>query len=141
MLKPQPTNAAETGSQRARPSSIARRHAHAARTSSRTRRVSGLLSRLIATVMGVSARTAAAMSAAGCPNARRTVACRTAMDATPNRACGSSRLQAPNPRTRANRPIAHSAMGGLSTVMNDPASREPKKNAFQLWVPLFTAAE
>jgi hypothetical protein len=29
----------------------------------------------------------------------------------------------------------------LSTVMNDAESREPKKNAFQLCVPLRTAAE
>ena len=30
--------------------------------------------------------------------------------------------------------------GGLSTVMNEDWSSDPKKNAFQLSVPLFTAA-
>ncbi|GAA3115811.1 hypothetical protein GCM10020001_039170 [Nonomuraea salmonea] len=95
----------------------------------------------MATVIGVSASAPAAISAAGSPAARRTVACSTATAATPASTCGNIRLHVPNPRTRANRPIAHSAIGGLSTVMNDSESSEPKKNAFQLSVPLITAAE
>jgi hypothetical protein len=31
--------------------------------------------------------------------------------------------------------------GGLSTVMRLPASREPKKKAFQSWDPAWAAAE
>ena len=36
--------------------------------------------------------------------------------------------------------ISHNDAGGLSTVMELPGSMEPKKNAFQLSVPLLTAA-
>ncbi len=50
-------------------------------------------------------------------------------------------LQVPKPKIRADSPITHSANGGLSTVMNDPASTAPKKNAFQLRVPDRMAAE
>ena len=42
---------------------------------------------------------------------------------------------------RAERAITHSDAGGLSTVMELAASDEPKKNAFQLFVPACTAAE
>jgi len=35
---------------------------------------------------------------------------------------------------------ADRAAGGLSTVMKLPGSIEPKKNAFQLFVPALTAA-
>ncbi len=37
--------------------------------------------------------------------------------------------------------IGHNDSGGLSTVMKLEASEEPKKNAFQLFVPACTAAE
>ena len=37
--------------------------------------------------------------------------------------------------------MTHSEAGGLSTVMKFEASNEPKKNAFQLLVPAWTAAE
>ena len=37
--------------------------------------------------------------------------------------------------------MTHSEAGVLSTVMKFEASKEPKKNAFQLWVPACTAAE
>ncbi len=37
--------------------------------------------------------------------------------------------------------MTHSDAGGLSTVIALDASNEPKKNAFQLWVPAWTAAE
>ena len=44
------------------------------------------------------------------------------------------------PKSRPDSSMTHRAAGGLSTVMNEPGSREPKKNAFQLSVPLLTAA-
>ena len=37
--------------------------------------------------------------------------------------------------------MTQSAAGGLSTVMKLEASNEPKKKAFQLLVPAWTAAE
>ena len=141
MLKPQPRKNADAISQRSRPDSSARWHAQAARTSSSTSSVSGLLSRLIATVIGVSARTRAATSPATGPNARRTVAYSTPTAATPMMTSGSSRLHVENPNSRADSSCTHSAIGGLSTVMNDAESSEPKKNAFQLVAPLLTAAE
>ncbi len=45
------------------------------------------------------------------------------------------------PKTRADSSMAHSEAGGLSTVMKFDASDDPKKNAFQLFVPACTAAE
>ena len=45
------------------------------------------------------------------------------------------------PNSRADSPMTHSEAGGLSTVMKFAASDEPKKNAFQLFVPAWTAAE
>ena len=42
---------------------------------------------------------------------------------------------------RADSSMTHSDAGGLSTVMKLAASNEPKKNAFQLFVPACTAAE
>jgi hypothetical protein len=55
-------------------------------------------------------------------------------------ALGSSMLELENPRTRADRPMSHSASGGLSTVMKLPGSSEPKNHAFQLSVADLTAA-
>jgi len=37
--------------------------------------------------------------------------------------------------------MTHNDAGGLSTVMKLAPSNEPKKNAFQLVVPAWTAAE
>ncbi len=45
------------------------------------------------------------------------------------------------PKIRAESSMTHSAAGGLSTVMKLAASEEPKKNAFQLLAPAWTAAE
>ena len=45
------------------------------------------------------------------------------------------------PKSRADRSITQSEAGGLSTVMKFEASKEPKKNAFQLFAPASTAAE
>ncbi len=44
------------------------------------------------------------------------------------------------PKSRAEIPITQSATGGLSTVMKFEESNEPKKKAFQLFVPAWTAA-
>ena len=44
------------------------------------------------------------------------------------------------PNRRPDSSITHSDAGGLSTVMKFEASIEPKKNAFQLFVPAWTAA-
>ena len=46
-----------------------------------------------------------------------------------------------SPNSRTLRAITHSEAGGLSTVIELPASEEPKKNAFQLSLPAWTAAE
>ncbi len=50
-------------------------------------------------------------------------------------------LHALTPNMRADSSITQRAAGGLSTVMKLEASDEPKKNAFQLLVPAWTAAE
>jgi hypothetical protein len=44
------------------------------------------------------------------------------------------------PNIRPDISITHSEAGVLSTVMKFEASKEPKKNAFQLLVPAWTAA-
>ena len=49
-------------------------------------------------------------------------------------------LQELNPKIRADSSMTHSDAGGLSTVMKFEESKEPKKNAFQLFVPAWTAA-
>jgi hypothetical protein len=124
------------------------RSAQAPSASSRVSIVSGLSSRSIATAIGVSARTSAASSpAAWAPRSpvspatlRRTAAYTTATAATPSAACGSSRVQLLKPKILAGISMAQKANGGLSTVMNEAESSEPKKNAFQLSVPLSTAA-
>ena len=61
--------------------------------------------------------------------------------ATPSSACGTRMLHALTPKSRADSSITHSDAGALSTVMKFDASNEPKKNAFQLFVPAWTAAE
>jgi hypothetical protein len=66
---------------------------------------------------------------------RRTVAYSTPTVATPISACGTRTLHAFTPKIRAASAIGHSAAGGLSTVMELPASDEPKNNAFQLVAP------
>ena len=49
-------------------------------------------------------------------------------------------LHVEKPNSRPESSITHSDAGGLSTVMNDARSKDPNKNAFQLSVPLLTAA-
>ena len=79
------------------------------------------------------------MSPAAAPNQRRTVAYSSATEAMPSSACGASTLQELRPNTRADSSMTQSAAGGLSTVMKFEASDDPKKNAFQLFVPACTA--
>ncbi len=45
-----------------------------------------------------------------------------------------------NPKMRPDSSMTQSEAGGLSTVMNDPGSIDPKRKAFQLSVPDLTAA-
>ena len=92
------------------------------------------------TATGVSASASDANTAAGSPNQRRTRWYSTITVASPARASGSNMLQLEKPKIRPESSITHRAAGGLSTVMKEPGSSEPKKNAFQLSVPLFTAA-
>jgi hypothetical protein len=53
---------------------------------------------------------------------------------------GTITLQVLNPKRRADNSITHSAAGGLSTVMKLDESIDPKRKAFQLLVPAWTAA-
>lgn len=108
---------------------------------SRVSSASGLLKRNISAATGVSAKTAPLSSPATGPNQRRTEAYRTAVVPTPMRAWGTRICQPPRPKSRTHRAIGHSAAGGLSTVIEFPASEDPKKKAFQLSLPAWTAAE
>ena len=60
--------------------------------------------------------------------------------ATPSRAWGASRLHELKPKSRPDSSITHSDAGVLSTVMKLLESSEPNRNAFQLFVPAWTAA-
>jgi hypothetical protein len=71
---------------------------------------------------------------------RRVRWCTIATVATPARASGTSRLHDEYPKSRTEMACTQNAAGGLSTVMNEPGSSDPKKNAFQLTLPLLTAA-
>ena len=102
---------------------------------------SGLLKRNISAATGVSASTAPAIRPAAGLNRRRTAAYSTATVPTPISTSGTRICQEPRPKSRTDRAIGHSAAGGLSTVMALAASSEPKKNAFQLSLPAWTAAE
>ncbi len=98
--------------------------------------MSGLLSRLMATVMGVRARTSAAIAAAAWPKYRFTEVCRIQIVPSAAATSGSIICQVPKPRIRHDRPITIREKGGLSTVRKLPASSEPKNQAFQFCVPL-----
>ena len=56
-------------------------------------------------------------------------------------ASGSRMLKEESPKIRMDSAITHSEAGGLSTVMAFAASNDPKKKAFQLDDPAWTAAE
>src|SRR5438067_13477793 len=95
---------------------IDRVKAYALITSSRTSSVSGLLSRLIATVIGVTANSNAASSATCPPAHNRTVWCSTKTAATPSSTCGSKTDQPWKPKIHTETTCGHNAIGGLSTV-------------------------
>lgn len=99
-----------------------------------------MLSRLMATVMGVRASTSAATAAAPWPQTRFTEECRIQRVPSAEAISGAIICQVPKPRIRQDSPITISTKGGLSTVRKFPASNEPKNQAFQLCVPLSTAA-
>ena len=79
--------------------------------------------------------------AAADPVVRRTVACSRPTDATPRSASGTRMLHEERPNTRTDRAISHSAIGGLSTVIEPAASEAPKKKAFHEADPACAAAE
>ncbi len=102
---------------------------------------SGLLKRNISAATGVRAKTATAISPATGPKRRRTAELSTAAVARAISTCGARIAQELSPNSRTDRAIGQSAAGGLSTVMALAESSEPKKRAFQLWLPAWTAAE
>ena len=108
---------------------------------SSTSSASGLLNRNISVATGVVARIAPANSAALGVASRFTVAYRIATAATPSSACGTRIDHEFTPKIRAESSMTHSDAGGLSTVMKLDESSEPNRNAFQLFVPAWTAAE
>src|ERR1700761_8398031 len=105
-----------------------------------TSSASGLSKRNISTAAGVSASAAPAARPAAGLATRRTAPYSSPTDATPSRAWGTRSDQELNPKIRPDSSITHSDAGGLSTVIELPASSDPKKNAFQLLVPACTAA-
>jgi hypothetical protein len=140
VVKARPTSTEAMTSQRVCPPSIAFHRAAAASTMSMVRMASGLLNRNISAATGVRASAAAARMAATSPAHRRTTRWRVTTATTPARASGARMAHDENPKIRAEISWTQNAAGGLSTVMNEPGSSEPKKNAFQLTVPDFTAA-
>ena len=99
-----------------------------------------MLYRNISAATGVSASTSPAISPACGPNQRFTAAYSSATEATPSSAWGASMDHWLNPKIRPDSSITQSEAGVLSTVMKLEESNEPKKNAFQLLVPAWTAA-
>ncbi len=92
---------------------------------SSTSSASGLSNRNISTATGVRAVAAPAISAAPGAKRRRTIRYTRATVATPISASGSRMLQALSPKSRTERSITQSEAGGLSTVIELPASDEP----------------
>ena len=89
----------------------------------------------------MSAKAAPAITPASGPSCRLTAACSMRTDATPASAWGRSTANGLSPRIRTDRPIAHTDTGGLSMVMNDAASSDPKNHADRLWLAACAAAE
>ncbi len=99
------------------------------------------MKRNISAATGVSAKIAPASSAAAGENQRFTAAKSRPTAATPSSACGTSTLHALTPKMRPEISMTQSDAGVLSTVTKFDASVEPKRKAFQLFVPACTAAE
>jgi hypothetical protein len=123
-----------------RPDCSARTSAHAAQTSISTSTASGLLKRLIATKIGVSASASAASSAARWPSVRRTASCSTSTAPTPHSASGRSMLKDENPNTRPERPISTFGSGPLSSESEPDTSSALVSSARQLRVAAWAAS-
>ena len=118
VLKATPTNNPASSTHRSPCSESSERiTAHAAATRNRIMNGSGRLSRLTATLIGLSARMPAETVAAAIPNRGRIVHHRIATAAAPAIALGSIRLVGEKPKIRTLRAWIHVATGGLSTVM------------------------
>ena len=120
--------------------STARITAYAASVMVNTRNASGLLNRNISAATGVSAMSAPAIRPAAGPNQRLTPAYVRATVPSPIRAWGTSIEAEEKPKMRAERTITHNAPGGLSTVIELPASSDPNSHALSDSVPDLTAA-
>src|SRR5438309_10745315 len=92
---------------------------------------SGLSNRNISTATGVSASTAPARRPAPGPATRRTARYSTPTVATPMSASGTRIDHDERPNSRTESSMTHSDAGGLSTVIELPASEAPEKNASQ----------
>ena len=127
MRNPQPTQKAACSNHLVAlragiPASTDRVKAYAAATQINVRAASGLFTRSIATVIGVSANVAAAISATFSPAQRRTVRCNRNTVATPSTACGSASAQACQPKIHTDTTWGHRPIGGLSTVTTPAGS-------------------
>ncbi len=91
--------------------------------------MSGRLSRLIAAVIGVSAKSAAASSAVRAPAQRRATRCSTSTAATPSTTWTRAIAHGWNPKTATPSTCVQKASGGLSTVTTPAGSNPAKKNA------------
>lgn len=100
-----------------------------------------MLKRNISAATGVSANTAMVRKLTVAVKRRRTAAHSTPAVATAIRTCGNRIAKELRPKSRTDSAIGHSEAGGLSTVMALAESSEPKKKAFQDWLPACTAAE
>ena len=98
------------------------------------------MKRNISAATGVTASTAPASSPAPAPNQRLTAAASSADRQHALEHLGHQHAALEKPNSRPESAITHSEAGGLSTVMKFDESIEPKKNAFQLLVPAWTAA-
>ncbi len=122
------------------PDSRARTSVQAAASSQSTSSGSGLLKRLIATKIGVSASISAASSAARCPRVRRTMLCSRSTEAIPQSASGRSMLKLENPSRRPESPISMFDSGPLSRLSSPLVSTELVSHAHQLRLAAWAAS-
>ena len=113
------------------------------------------MNRNINVAVGVSANTTAPTKPAQCarsdarnipvarsnPRLRRTPAYTNHPAATPINASGTRTDHELSPNSRTDNPITHNAAGGLSTVIQFPASSDPKNHAFHDTDPACAAPE
>jgi hypothetical protein len=139
--KPRPMRTPASASHRGEATSTARSVAHAPSAIRRVSSASGLLNVNISAATGVDATTTPATSPPAAPNWRRTVAWTTPTVATPMSTCGKRMLKELRPKSRTDNPITQREAGGLSTVIELAASELPERNASQLRLPAWAAAE